>query len=133
MAATAPRTFLGLARGSDCVLAARVLDDAAGLVADGQVAVTAVQQHNLHLAAGVRDTFRRGAGMLHSGRARHTIAAGGGQNDASAATCLRSYPMACFPPCITQPLFPLLRPAGCLCRRQESLWSWLSWSLRSVC
>ena len=46
-----------LAEGSDCVLTAAVTDDAS-LVADGQLAATAVQQHNLHLGSGVADDFR---------------------------------------------------------------------------
>jgi hypothetical protein len=86
VAPTADRTFLCLAHGSDCMLAAKVLDDAAGRVADGQVAVTAVQQYNLHLGAGVRDDFRRAAvlcsmlagnlpvaPMLHMGRSRQHL------------------------------------------------------------
>lgn len=50
------RGFLTLASGSDCVLATAVVQD--GRVAHGQVAVTAVQQFNLHLGAGISDDFR---------------------------------------------------------------------------
>ena len=48
--------LLELAEGSDCVLTAAVA--AAGEVADGAIAVTAVQQHNLHLGAGCSEDFR---------------------------------------------------------------------------
>lgn len=48
------RGFLCLAEGSDCVLP--VAADAS--VADGQLAVDAVQQYNLHLGAGISDDFR---------------------------------------------------------------------------
>ena len=61
----ANRALLTLAAGSDCVLAAAVAaaspgdaSAAATAVADGCIAVTAVQQHNLHLGTGVQEEFK---------------------------------------------------------------------------
>ncbi|KAI7845581.1 hypothetical protein COHA_000869 [Chlorella ohadii] len=51
------KVFMELAEGSDCVLTAAVTDDAS-LVADGQLAATAVHQHNLHLGSGISEEFR---------------------------------------------------------------------------
>ncbi|KAL4437011.1 hypothetical protein ABPG75_004150 [Micractinium tetrahymenae] len=52
--AAAGRGHLCLAEGSDCVLPVAVDSG----VADGQIAVNRVQQHNLHLGAGISEDFR---------------------------------------------------------------------------
>ena len=49
------RALVALADGSDCVLPVVVAEEG---VADGQIAVTPVQQYNLHLGAGISDEFR---------------------------------------------------------------------------
>ncbi|KAI3433794.1 hypothetical protein D9Q98_003599 [Chlorella vulgaris] len=62
LAADATCALLQLASGSDCVLAVSVVDGeaegGAGHVSDGQVAITAVQQYNLHLSVGMLEDFR---------------------------------------------------------------------------
>lgn len=73
--------FLQLAGGSDCVLLARAEEG----LPDGAIALSAVQQHNLHLNAGTAAEFRCAAGL-------HCIVQGGGcrhQAEAAPDSALR--------------------------------------------
>lgn len=110
--------FLQLAGGSDCVLLARAEEG----LPDGAIALSAVQQHNLHLNAGTAAEFRCAAGL-------HCIVQGGGcrhQAEAAPDSALRR-PLHFFPCSIHAPqscctaASAVLRPAPAAVWQEGSL------------
>lgn len=118
------KCFVGLAEGSDCILSLAVADDTSS-VADGQLAATAAQQHNLHLGAGIHDEFRWGLGL----QLGNCMAEGRGlckRSQGSLRFCPHPAHAAVHHPPACRPLLPAIT-AGCLCRRRASPSSWWMW------